>query len=119
MSGVFREITLHHGGKDYRLVPSNRLLRRIEMEGDLSLIALSEGARKGKVQISAFAFVLASALQAAGCAVTEDQMLAELTDPAEADKVMPLMQEVMSALLPQPKAASGKLEAPGADQRLT
>lgn len=116
MAAVFREVTLCHGGEDYRLVPSNRLLRRIEMGGELSLIGMAADARKGRIQISAFAYVLAMALQEAGCAVTEDEMLIELTDPAQADKAVPLARAVMTALLPQPSADPGKPVAPGQDQ---
>jgi hypothetical protein len=112
MAPVFREVKLHYGGKDYRLVPSNRLLRRIEMDGDLSLLSISQSASKGKVQISAFAFVLAVALQEAGCKVTEDQMLIELTDPSQAKSVLPLAQQVFAALLPQPDGDPGKPVAP-------
>lgn len=95
---VFRELTITWKGTDYRLVPSMRLMRTIEM-GDISLTDIAVRTSQGRPPISHIAFVLARMLQAAGAKVTEDEAYEELV-VGEQDDVTALISVVLEAFSP-------------------
>lgn len=111
MAAVFRETNVDWNGVTYRVIPSNKLLRRIESEG-ISLMHMVQEAQKGKVQISLLAFVLATVLQSAGAAITEEDMLCELSDPAAQGRITPLTQAILAAIFPQADHDPRKPAAP-------
>lgn len=116
MVAVFREANIDWNGATYRVVPSNKLLRRIEGDG-ISLVHMMQEVQRGKVQISLLAFVLATVLQSAGADVTEDQMLLDLSDPAAQGRIVPLAQAVLAVIFPQTDHDPRKPAAPANRRR--
>lgn len=95
---VFRELIISWKGTEYRLVPSMKLMRTIEM-GDISLTDIAVRTSQGRPPISHIAYVLARMLQAAGAKVTEDDAYAELVT-GEQDDVTALISVVLEAFSP-------------------
>lgn len=95
---VFRDLIITWKGKDYRLSPSMKLMRAIEM-GDVSLTDIAVRTSQGRPPISHIAFVLARMLQAAGASVTEDDAYEELVTGSQED-VTALISVVLQAFSP-------------------
>lgn len=95
---VFRELTITWKGKDYRLSPSMKLMRTIEM-GDISLTDIAVRTAQGRPPISHIAFVLARMLQAAGADVSDDDAYAELITGSQ-EEVTALISVVLQAFSP-------------------
>ena len=73
---VFREMVVEYKGVEYTLVPSNKLLRRIERE--VSLAEVFAQLAKGRPRISDCAFLICELLNSAGADTDEDEVLADL-----------------------------------------
>jgi len=95
---VFRELTITWKGTEYRLVPSMKLMRTIEM-GDISLTDIAVRTSQGRPPISHIAFVLARILQAAGAKVTEDDAYQELMTGSQ-ESATALITSVLEAFSP-------------------
>ena len=104
--GVFRDVSLHVGGADYVITPSNKLLRRIEMKGK------AENPRFNLVEVMFFlqtsagsmpdmAFILSELVTASGAKMTEDEALAQIVS-MEADHLMRLKSDLCSCIMPEP-----------------
>lgn len=108
---VFRELTITWKGTEYRLVPSMKLMRTIEM-GDISLTDIAVRTAQGRPPLSHIAFVLARMLQAAGVRVSEEDVYSEFIH-GEQDDVTHLIGVVIQAFSPgettakNPAAQSG------------
>ena len=104
MSGVFREISITCGGKDCTITPSNKLLRRIEGKGDLSILAMIYSFGQNKPRMSEAAFVLAELLKDEGATVDEDSLCQERMtgDQAEVERLLAVLFE---AIMPQGRDA--------------
>ena len=111
---VFRELTITWKGTDYRLVPSMKLMRAIEM-GDISLTESAVRTSQGRPPISHIAFVLARMLQAAGAKVSEDDTYSELITGSQ-DSATALITVVLEAFAPanskNPAAQTGEPPIP-------
>lgn len=110
---VFREMTIAWKGKDYKLVPSMRLMRSIEM-GDISFTDIAIRTSRGRPPISHISFVLMKMLQAAGAVVTEEDVYEELAS-GETDKITALIGAVLTAFSPSENKAKNQ-EAPSESQ---
>lgn len=75
---VFREVQINWQDKEYTLVPSNRLIRRIERE--VSLWPLIGDIQAGRLRIGDVAFVVSEIMKEAGLKVTEDDISCDLHD---------------------------------------
>ena len=73
---VFREMVVEYKGETYALVPSNKLLRRIERE--VSLAEIFAQLSQGKPRISDCAFLICELLNEAGADTDEDDVLSDL-----------------------------------------
>jgi hypothetical protein len=104
--GVFRDVSIHVGGVDYVVTPSNRLLRRIELK------AKAENPRFNLVEVMFFlqtasgsmpdmAFILAELVNAAGGKITEDDALAHIVT-MEIDELQALKAALCSCIMPEP-----------------
>ena len=100
MTGVFREVTIAWGDKDYTVTPSNKLLRRIEGAGDISIPAMAFAFGQKKPRMSEAAFVIAELLKAAGATVNEDEVFQELITGDQA-QVEALIVSLFNAIMPQ------------------
>lgn len=100
---ALREVTVRWAGQDHRITVTNRLLMRIEREGDLSLLQMARDFDSGQVRLSFLAFVLSAMLGAAvpKAKVSEDDLLDALMGMGEAD-VGALTVQVFAAIFPQP-----------------
>lgn len=113
MGAVFRDLNVEWGGRRYVVTPSNRLLRRIEGGPDgVSLIGMSQDAARGQPKMSQIAYVVAVLLQSAGCEVTEDEVLAAMTDPARAVQAGEVASLLIANLFPAPDHDPEKPAAP-------
>lgn len=95
---VFRELTIAWKGTEYRIVPSMRLMRTIEM-GDISFTDIAIRTSQGRPPISHIATVLAKMLLAAGARVTEEEVYEELVTGSQ-DSVTALISLVLTAFAP-------------------
>jgi len=107
---VFRDVEIEWGGVDYTVTPSNKLLRKIESKGDVSLTAVASKAADGNVQMSVMSFILAELLASAGARpkgkdTLEDEIYREMIHGGE-EKTVSLAQGTMLAIMPQEQ--SGK-----------
>jgi hypothetical protein len=106
MPGVFREISLTWNGRDYTLVPSNKLLRRVEGKGDLSIPAMAIAFSQNKPRMSEAAFVIAEFLKEAGAQPAskdyplEDEVYDELINGG-AEATTALIGSLFEAIIPQ------------------
>lgn len=76
---VFREVTLEYKGKEYTLTPSNKLLRKIEGDGEISLAHTVARLGTGKPPVSEIAYIVTMLLSAAGVPnADEDEIYGEL-----------------------------------------
>lgn len=100
---VFRELTITWRGTEYRLVPSMKLMRSIEM-GDISLTDIAVRTAQGRPPLSHMAFVLSRMLQAAGAKVSEEEVYSEFIH-GEQDEVTQLIGVVIQAFSPGETAA--------------
>jgi hypothetical protein len=100
---ALREVTVTWAGEPRRITVTNRLLMRIEREGDLSLLQMAQDFGNGKIRLSFLAFVLAAMLGSAvpRVKVTEDELLDALMGMGEAD-VGGLTSQVFAAIFPAP-----------------
>lgn len=111
---VFRETTLTHNGKTYVLEPSNKLMRRLDMqmrrEGGRGVMAVLQAA--GDVNdppVFELAFLASEFLRAAGCKdVDEDAMYADMIEDFTSNNgagVSALFEQIAEAITPPTKAA--------------
>jgi len=113
---VFRELMISWKGTEYKLVPSMKLMRTIEM-GDISLTDIAVRTAQGRPPISHIAFVLARMLQSAGATVSEDDAYEELVTGSQED-VTALISVVLQAFSPasantkNPDAQTGAQPSP-------
>lgn len=109
MAGVFRDITMTWKGEDYTFTPSNRLLRRIEVKGDLSIANVAHGAASGQAKLSLVAFIAAEFLKEGGARVTEDEVYAALMGVGDSAGLS-ILDAILTAIMPID--AGKKEEAP-------
>lgn len=77
MAGVFREITIGWGGKTYTLVPSNKMLRRVDMQlAPRTLVGVFSSVRAGEFPLFDLALIGSEFLKEAGASFTEDDVYA-------------------------------------------
>jgi hypothetical protein len=95
---VFRELTINWKGKDYKFVPSMKLMRSIEMT-DISFTDIAVRTSQGRPPMSHISFVLAKMLGAAGCKVKEEEIYLELSRGTQ-DQVTSLITLVLMAFSP-------------------
>ena len=95
---VFRELTINWKGKDYKFVPSMKLMRSIEM-ADISFTDIAVRTSQGRPPISHISFVLAKMLAAAGCKVQDEEVYGELIGGRQ-DQVTNLISLVLMAFSP-------------------
>jgi len=95
---VFREMVITWRGTEYKLVPSMRLMRSIEV-GEISFTDIAIRTSRGRPPISHIAFVLAKMLQSAGAVVTEEAVYEELVT-GDQDAVTGLIGSVLAAFSP-------------------
>lgn len=100
---VFREMIIVWKGQEFKLVPSMRLMRSIEM-GDISFTDIAIRTSRGRPPISHIAFVLMKMLQAAGAVVTEEEVYDELVS-GEPDTITALIGQVLTAFSPSENKA--------------
>ncbi len=105
--GIFRETPLSWGGKDFTLVPSMKLLRRIERglpgEGPVSLVQVTNQSLNGNPQISIMAQVIEAVMHEAGATdFISDEVYQEFYNGGN-DAVVELWHQVIEALSPVPK----------------
>lgn len=104
--GVFREITISWNGIDYTVTPSNKMLRRIEGKGDLSIPAMALAFSQHKPRMSEAAFVLAEFLKEGGAESSnkdvplEDEVYDELINGGEGVTAA-LISSLFEAIMPQ------------------
>ena len=96
--GVFRELTIAWKGADYKVTPSMRLMRTIEM-GDISFTDIAVRTSQGRPPISHIAFVLAKMLQSGDAKVTEEEVFQELVTGSQ-ENVTALITTVLTAFSP-------------------
>lgn len=109
---VFRELTINWKGKDYKFVPSMKLMRSIEM-GDISFTDIAVRTSQGRPPISHIAFVLSKMLASAGCKVSDEDVYAELIGGTQ-DQVTNLISLVLMAFSPSeanPKNSAAQTES--------
>lgn len=95
---VFRELTIAWKGADYKVTPSIRLMRSIEM-GDISFTDIAIRTAQGRPPISHIATVLAKLLVSGGAKVTEEEVYEELVTGTQ-DNVTALITIVLTAFSP-------------------
>lgn len=102
MQFITREFTITWKGRDYTFIPTLRLLRQIESEGNLSIMVLAAEAGQGRPQTFLLSFLLYKVLSAAGAKVTEDEIAAEIWsgNPESAQELYGLFAIVMEAISP-------------------
>ena len=100
---VFREAEIELGGKTYTVIPSNRLLRRIENEVSLARMAFNY--ERGEPQNSHLAFVLSKLISTdpTGFDMTEDKVMGELLEMEAATQLQGVWGAVFTILMPPPK----------------
>jgi hypothetical protein len=116
--GVFRDISIPFGGRDYVVTPSNRLLRMIEAKGrrddtSFNLVAVFYRAASGAGAVNELAFVLAELINSAGGKTTEDGAFAELMAFKDAKEFRAYVDLICGCVMPEVKETK-KPEADGA-----
>lgn len=118
MPGVFREIELAYNGETYTLVPSNRMLRRIE-SADVSILGtmarMATGAERGDIPIYDVAAIVCGFLKEAGATFSEDEVIADLMEDMqhnEAQGLIALWGTIVEAISPPEKAQKKAEPAP-------
>lgn len=113
MGQVFREMMVEWEGERRPFTPSNKFLRRIDRE--VSLAALATRADRGEAPIFDMAFVISEIMADAGFDVSEDDVLAAITDENEGDRaqylvglINDLMPDRSGDEKPAPKKAKPK-----------
>lgn len=111
MAMVFREVVLTWQGQDYRLVPSLKLMRRLEAEG-VGPVGLSAAFAQREPRMAQLAYFISICLTAAGCRkdATEEAIFDRLLDPAQQDATVAVAKALITAFLPQvgdPKKPAG------------
>lgn len=110
---VFRELTITWKGEDYKVTPSMRLMRSIEM-GDISFTDIAVRTSQGRPPISHIATVLSKMLQAAGAKVTDEAVYEELVTGSQ-ETVTALISVVLTAFSPSesnPKNPAAQTASP-------
>jgi hypothetical protein len=106
--GVFRDVSIPFGGREYVVTPSNRVLRLIEIKGrrddpSFNIMAVFYRATTGMGGLNELAFALAEFINSAGGKATEDDAYAEMMrfqDPADLRAYIEL---ICSLVMPEPK----------------
>jgi hypothetical protein len=100
MPGVFREMVFDWDGKEYKLIPSNKLLRRIESQGELSIPKLAADWKRSP-RFSEAAFILSEMYKEAGVKdIDEDQVFSELINMG-AGGTQKMLNTLFEAIIPQ------------------
>lgn len=103
--GVFREICIQYQGRSYNVVPSNKLLRRIDAElSPQSLFGVLSGLNGTNVPLPAIALIIQQLLNSAGGSFTEDDILIDLLEDAKennGDGIKPLVEAIALCLTPE------------------
>jgi len=109
--GVFRELAIEFGGKEYIVVPSMALLRRIEAAG-VSIVEMNQRFAEGKPYLGAQSLVLWKMLESAGCKASEEEVYSALADMPQG-KQAEIIIYILTAFVPT--ATNPKnLDAPAA-----
>lgn len=102
MANLWRGVEIEWKGETYSLDINFALLASIEREGDLSILEVARGARKGKPQTTLMAFIVFKVLIAAGVKkVTLDEIGAGIMG-ADKGETAALYHVVMDAMAPIP-----------------
>lgn len=105
--GIFREIELSWDGKDYTLIPSMKLLRRIERgrpgEGPISIIQVMNQSFNGNPQVSIMAQIIQEVMHEAGATDFSEDEVYQAFYGGEEKEVVALWGQVIAALSPVPK----------------
>lgn len=105
--GIFREIELSWNGQDYKLIPTMKLLRRIERgapgEGPISIINAMSQSLNGNPQVSIMAYIIQEVMHEAGATeFSDDEVYQEFYGGGQKE-VIALWGQVMAALSPDIK----------------
>ena len=117
--GIFRDVSIPFGGRDYVITPSNRLLCMIDKKGRRELgdhlFAVSTVCYRATLGagLNDLAFVLAEFINSAGGKVTDDDALAEITGFKNPDELRAYIELICGVVMPEVKAVDEKKpEAP-------
>lgn len=115
---VFREVTVEFRGAEYRFVPSNKLLRRIDADLAPQTLFGVIGQMDGKqAPLPAIACIISHLLNAGGGKFTEDDVLVELYDDVRSNGgqgIAQMMQAIAECItLPGAEVHMGNPEARG------
>jgi hypothetical protein len=105
--GVFRDITIPFGGRDYVVTPTAKLLRRIEMHGrrentGFNLVEVMVRLSAGQGYYDG-AFVLAELINASGGKVTDDDALAQFQSFDGPKELAEYLGLICSCIMPEVK----------------
>lgn len=95
---VFRELTITWKGKDYKIVPSMKLMRSIET-GEISFTDIAVRTSQGRPPISHIALVLSKMLQSVGCNVDDEQIYLNIVNGSQ-ENATALISVVLMAFSP-------------------
>ena len=103
--GVFRDIQLAVGGKEYTVTPSNRLLRRVEVKGkrenpNFNLVEVAVRLQMSAGSLPDMAFILAEFITGSGSEMSEDDALAHIVQMEVAD-LEKLKADLCSCIMPE------------------
>lgn len=107
---VFRETTIDWGGETYVIVPSNRLLRRIERE--VPLVRFVAECMQD-YRVADVAFILSEFIKEAGGSINPDELTAELFEDLYTNKAegyLRIASQLCDAIVPP--SAIKNLKAP-------
>lgn len=100
--GVFREVVIEFEDRKYIVVPSNKLLRRIDAElFPQSIFGVIGGLDGKNVPLPALALIIQQLLNAGGGDFTEDYILSRLLRDVEENRgagIKPLMEAIAQSL---------------------
>ena len=114
---IFRETSISWGGKDYTLVPSMALLRRIEAGNrtrevpPISLSRLVSDSSTGHPQLSLMMWVVETVMNHAGAHSFTDDVAYQEFHSSDTKAIMELWFAIVAALSPVPKEQK-KADAP-------
>lgn len=96
--GVFRELAIEFGGKEYIVVPTMALLRRIEAAG-VSIVKMNQQFSQGEPFLGSQSLVLWKMLESAGCKASEEEVYAALSAMSQ-EKQAEIIIYILTAFVP-------------------
>ena len=106
-ANIFRETVLSWEGEDYDLVPSMKLLRKIERgrpgEGPVSIVQVTNQSMNGNPQISLMSTVIEDVMHHAGATDFSGDLIYQEFHHGDTKAVIALWHQVIEAISPVPK----------------